>query len=379
MSNFIEEYKKGQFGKNKGLPLGSGLEHISKTINGIQRRMMYTIASSPKVGKSTFVNYGFVISPYLYALENPSVDVNWIYYSWEMDRVSMEFDFCSHFLYHDFGIVYYDLPEGITVKNEKRIPISAAFLMGQVQDDNEKIIKVPQDIFEKIQIVYENRIVPLFGEYSVEGVLLKPGRIFFVESSENPTGIYKEIFKYASFRGTFNFQKYMKGDKEESKIVSYTPNNPDAYVIVVLDTIRKVSKERGFNMKETIDKTIEYETVLRKLLGYTFVNIVHLNRDMADIERLKFMGDLIYPQPELIKDSGNLSEESTHVFTMFNPNDERYNLNTHFGLKIKDSRRNELFPNLRTIHLVESRFVPYPQHFRVNMNGALKDFKLFKQ
>ena len=51
MSNFIEVYKKGQFGKNKGLPLGSGLEHISKTINGIQRRMMYTIASSPKVGK----------------------------------------------------------------------------------------------------------------------------------------------------------------------------------------------------------------------------------------------------------------------------------------------------------------------------------------
>ena len=115
------------------------------------------------------------------------------------------------------------------------------------------------------------------------------------------------------------------------------------------------------------------------MLGYTFVNIVHLNRDMADIERLKFMGDLIYPQPELIKDSGNLSEESTHVFTMFNPNDERYNLTSHFGMKIKDTNRNELFPNLRTVHLVESRFVPYPQHFRVNMNGALKDFKKFKE
>ena len=379
MSNFIEEYKKGQFGKNKGLPLGSGLEHISKTINGIQRRMMYTIASSPKVGKSTFVNYGFVISPYLYSLENPDVDVSWVYYSWEMDRVSMEFDFCSHFLYHDFGIVYYNLPDKITVKGENKIAISAAFLMGQIQDDNEDIVKVPQDIFEKIQIIYEKRIVPLFGEYSSDGILLKPGKIMFIENSENPTGIYKELFKYASHRGTFNYHKYMKGDKEESKLVSYTPNNPESYVIVVLDTIRKVSKERGFSIKETIDKTIEYETILRKLLGYTFVNIVHLNRDMADIERLKFMGDLIYPQPELIKDSGNLSEESTHVFTMFNPNDERYNLNTHFGMKIKDSRRNELFPNLRTIHLVESRFVPYPQHFRVNMNGALKDFKLFKQ
>lgn len=51
MSNFIEEFKKGQSGKNKGLPLGPGLEPISRAINGIQRRMMYTIASSPKVGK----------------------------------------------------------------------------------------------------------------------------------------------------------------------------------------------------------------------------------------------------------------------------------------------------------------------------------------
>ena len=219
-----------------------------------------------------------------------------------MDRVSMEFDFCSHFLYHDFGIVYYNLPDKITVKGENKIAISAAFLMGQIQDDNEDIVKVPQDIFEKIQIIYEKRIVPLFGEYSVDGILIKPGKIMFIENSENPTGIYKELFKYASHRGTFNYHKYIKGDKEESKLVSYTPNNPESYVIVVLDTIRRGSEESGFGIIETVDRTIEYETILRKLLGYTFVNIVHLNRDMADIERLKFMGDLIYPQPELIKD-----------------------------------------------------------------------------
>ena len=296
-----------------------------------------------------------------------------------MDRVSMEFDFCCHFLYTDFGLISYTLPEGVTVDKKTVIPISSAFLMGQIQDDNGITVKVPEFMMDKIKTVYSNRIVPLMGEYAADGTLIKAGKILFIEKSENPTGIYKEILHFASFRGQFVYQKYMKGDKEEEKLVSYIPNNPNEYVIIVLDTIRKVSKERGFSVKETVDKTIEYETYLRKLLGYTFVNIVHLNRDMADIDRLKFMGDLIYPQPELIKDSGNLSEESTHVFTLFNPNDERYNLSTHFGLRIKDSNKNELFPNLRTIHLVESRFVPYPQHFRVNMNGALKDFKTFKQ
>ena len=47
--NFIEEFKKGQTGDNKGIPLGEGLREISNHINGIQRGMMYGIASSPKV------------------------------------------------------------------------------------------------------------------------------------------------------------------------------------------------------------------------------------------------------------------------------------------------------------------------------------------
>ena len=86
-------------------------------------------------------------------------------------------------------------------------------------------------------------------------------------------------------------------NKIEKKIVGYNPSDPDETVIIILDTIRKVRKERKvFNNKETVDKTIEYITELRNLLKYSFVPIVHLNRDMADIDRLKFMQDLIYPQ-----------------------------------------------------------------------------------
>ncbi len=381
MSNFIVEFKKGQVGKNKGLPMGKGLEAISKAIDGIQRGMMYVIASSPKVGKSTFVNYAFIISPYLYSLENPSVKIRWIYYSWEMDRVTMEFDYVCHFLYSDYGISRIDLPPGVTHERKPYIDISSSFIRGQKKDDNNNIILVPEFLYEKIKIIYNERIIPLFGEYSESGVLIKRGLIDFIDRADNPTGIYKNILNFADARGTFVKEEYFseRTNKTESRVVGYKPNNPDEYVIVILDTIRKVRRERNFSLKETVDKTIEYATELRNFLKYTFVPIVHLNREMADIERLKFMGDLIFPQPETIKETGNLSEEATHIFTMFNPNDERYNLTKHFGLVIKDSKRNELYPNLRTIHLVESRYVPYPQHFRVNMNGALKDFKKFEE
>ena len=49
MSNFIEEFIKGKKGGNKGIPLGPGLNNITKAINGIQRGMMYGIAAAPKV------------------------------------------------------------------------------------------------------------------------------------------------------------------------------------------------------------------------------------------------------------------------------------------------------------------------------------------
>lgn len=47
--NFIEAYKLGQEGKSKGLPLGEGLEEVSRAINGLQKAMIIGVAASPKV------------------------------------------------------------------------------------------------------------------------------------------------------------------------------------------------------------------------------------------------------------------------------------------------------------------------------------------
>lgn len=71
----------------------------------------------------------------------------------------------------------------------------------------------------------------------------------------------------------------------------------------------------------------------------------------------------------------NLSEDSNYIFTMFNPNDDRYNLDKHFGKIIKKPDGSLIYPNMRTLHLVESRHCDAPQHFRFNMLGNVKMFK----
>ena len=379
MGNFIETFKAGQKGQNKGIPLGPGLETFSKRIHGLQRGMTYAIASPPKTGKSTFVDYAFVIHPFLYAIEN-NIPMHWVYLSFEMDRITKEFDFAAYFMYHDFGIEEVSLPSGVTVMGENKVQMSSDYLRGRIQDDNGNIVLIHPIVEENLRQIYTNRLVPIFGEFNAEGNQITKGVVTFVENSENPTGIYNNLLAMAEKRGEFIYKEYQDKDGNVGRQrVGYTPYIKDEFVVVIIDTVRKVQRERNFSVKETVDKMLEYTTILRNMCKYSFVPIIHLNRSIADVNSLRFMGDKVYGTPEQLKDTGNVSEEANHVITMFNPYDDRYNLKTHFGLELRDRNRNKLYPGLKTLHLVESRQVPFPQHFRVIMNGGTKNFKPFGQ
>ena len=369
--NFQEEYEKGQRGGNKGLPMGFGFLHLSKAVNGVQRARMYGVAAAPKAGKSTFTDYAFLIQPYLHAIKN-ELDIEWIYFSFELDRVSKEFDFATYFLFVDHGIMTITLPPGVTKNGESIIDLSPDYLRGRMQDDNEKVIKVSEKIFQKLISVYKERIVSLFGEFDTKGKQIKKGYITFIESKDNPTGIYKYLKRHAEKYGKFVLEKYGKG----TRITGYNPKNPDKYTIIITDHLRKLIPERGWQMKQTVDKFIEYTVELRNWCAFTFVHIIHLNRSVSEIGRMREFGDLLFPTSDDIKDTGNLAEDADYVFTIFDPNDQKYNLKKHFGTIIKDGKGNSIYPNLRTVHLVESRHCPYPQHFRTNMFGGLKNFEM---
>ena len=216
------------------------------------------------------------------------------------------------------------------------------------------------------------------------GIQLEKGVITLLESRNNPTGIRNDLLAYAEANGKFLKEEFTftneqgKEAKGEKKI-GYAPNDPKKFVLVITDHLRKISLERiggnPANLKQCIDKYLEYSVELRNLCGYSFLHIIHLNRSITDPVRMKQAGDLLYPNGDDVKDSGNLSEEADFMFTLFNPNDERYNLTKHFGDQIKDGNGNELYPNLRSLHLVENRHGDAPIHWRLNMFGNIKKFE----
>ena len=372
--NFLTEFQRGQEGENKGLPMGDGLKNLDAAIGGIQRGRIYGICSAPKVGKSTLVNYAFLYQPYLYMIQT-GVPVEWIYYSFEIDRISMEFDAATFFLWHDFGVEYIRLEDGQKVRINGQetdiLPFSPDYLKGMVRDTNGNIIRCKPRLIEALNTVYETRIKKIFGDYNEAGELQQKGVVFFRENRDNPTGIYRELISYAEARGQILHQEY----GTSRRMVGYIPNNSKLTTIIIMDHIRKLLPERDFTVKQIADKMMEYFVELRNMFNFTIVPIVHTNRTLSDTDTMKFFKDNLYPTSESVKDTGNISEDANYLITMFNPNDERYNLQSHFGMPLRDTNGNKLYPNLRTLHLVESRHCPYPQHFRVDMLGNLKTFK----
>lgn len=364
-------FKDGQLGKNLGYT--TGIPPLDKLIGGVKRKSMYVIGAASKVGKTTFVDFSFVLQPYLEALSKGTLDnIDWVYYSWEIDRVSKEFKFAAFFFYHDYGIHKFRY-------RDVEYEISDEYLSGQLKDelDTDKIVPVSPEHEALLIKIYQERIVPLFGEYDQHGKQIKRGKIEFFEEAENPTGLYYYLIKKAKSEGEPIYDYYDKVDDngnttEKERIIGYTPHNPLKTTIVITDHIRKVGDERGFTLKQRMDKWLDYTVRLRNRYFFTFIHICHLNRSM-DVERLKFMGSNIFPSRDDFMDSSNLAQDADYVITLFNAMDETYRLKEHLGTVLYDRAGKAVYPKYRSIHLVDARKGgrATPAHIKVNMWGHI--------
>ena len=381
--NFEHRFRLGLAGQNFGLP--TGMPKLDKMIGGVQKAAIIGVAAGPKVGKTTLVDYAFVLSPseyYLAQLEegNPlNLEVEWIYFSFEISRVKKEFKYVTYYMAKDYGITTFDWKDEVQ-------DLTPNYLEGKLRDKHEELI-IPSEEHQRIVLeIYRNKIIPLFGEYDEKNVRIKKGLIDFVDVRDNPTGLRNYIGKYSIENGTWTKSIYwedsgLKGNdgkaikNKKEKRESWTPHNPNKQTIIVTDHMRKVKDERGYQKKQLVDKWIEYQVEFRNWCGYTFIDIIHLNRGMGDVQRLKYNNEFIYPTGDDVKETGNLSEDADYLLTMMNPNDDKYGLTKHFGLQIKTTANDEIYPNYISVHLVESRDTECPVHLRTIMKGNINHFE----
>lgn len=342
---FLNEVKEGLKGKNHGLPIK--LVKLSKFINNIQKKTYYVLGAQQKTGKTALADYLFILGPYLI---NPKANVKYIYFSLEVDLIEKMAKYCAFFMDIKYGIFCdsnYILSRGDTPLAPEHLAL--------------------------VEEIYNNELIDLFGKYDERGNIIKEGKIIFFQDKMNPEGIRKYLLSYAKRNGEFITEQFKFEDIAEEKtgtrIIGYKENDPDLYTFIITDHVGLLKRERGYNMKENIDKFSEHMVWFRNLCRFSPVAISQFNRDLGKVDRLKFSGEELQPTVEDFKNTGSLSEDASIVMALFNPT-----LLPHLK-KHKNYDLKKIGKGYRSLHILASRNTESGVSISLHLDGKTGNFR----
>lgn len=323
--NFLKYVEDGRKGLNKGIPMG--FSRLDKFLRGLQKKKYYLVGGSTGTGKTALVDEAFLINPYNWITKNKSKEsLKVFYFSFEIDLESKLAKWVSYQLFID-----------------ERIEVDPEHILGmdmQSEDDEEN--KLSNELYEKVK-AYKEHFEKMFEFIEFEDVPMQP------------TAMTNKVKNYFEANGRWvEFERTVK-DKVQ-KIKYYKANNPDEYVLVIVDHVGLVRPERaskgeaGLNKKQTIDKLSSQLIELRNKYKAIPVVVSQFNRELGDIQRQRFKE--LVPQLEDFKDSGNSQEDANVVIALFSP--KRYNIDRYleYDLKSKGYDIGEFF---RALFVIKNR------------------------
>lgn len=346
MEDFWLKFQQGLKGENKGLEVG--LKEIGKSIDNIQKETNYVIMGQPKTFKTKFTDAFFVLQPFL--LNDPQL-LDYTYYSFEVSRIKKTAEWIAFFFWHDYKIKY-----------------SASHIMSRGDH------KIKDEHVSLVEEILKKRISPLLGEYDSTGKRTKKGIVDFIEDKDNPTGILNYLMNKSKEHGEIIEEEYITlsetGQKiTKKRIVGFKDNDPK-YRLVICDHVRLLKRERNYSMKENIDKYSEYTIFLRNIFKYSFIDIIHSNRNISSDDRVNAnSGRFLRPQIDDVKDSGNIAENCNYLIALFNP----YNypgVNIHF-----DYNLNQWKGKYRSLHILAARDTEAPKDLFMICDGGNSVFR----
>lgn len=345
MEDFWLKFEQGRRGENTGLKVG--LEEVGKAIDNIQKETNYVIMGQPKTFKTKFTDTFFILQPYLL---NESSLLDYTYYSFEVSRIKKTAEWIAFFFWTDYKIKY-----------------SAS----QIMSRGDK--KIKDEHIKYVEEILQKRIIPLLGEYDKSGKRIKRGIVDFIEDKDNPTGILNYLINKAKTHGDIIEDEYETIEnnlKVTKKRISGFVDREPKYRLVICDHIRLLKRERGFSMKDNIDKYSEYTIFLRNVFKYSFVDVVHSNRNVSSDDRVNAnTGRFLRPQIDDVKDSGNLAENANYLIALFNPYNYP-NINVHFDYNLSHWKG-----KYRSLHILAARDTEAPKDLFLVCDGGNSIFR----
>lgn len=303
IKHFIERREKLLNGGVNSIP--SPFPRFSNDFIGFEQATYYIFTSFTKGGKSQLVSF-LLYNALMFCYNNPEAkaSIRVLYVALEETPERVMTRFISWLLYE---------------YTDHKIHISPSDLRSSKNDR-----PLPEEVLEVLHSSEIEAIIDYFEDH-----------IIFIQE-KNPTGIYKACRRYAEENGKTVTKPAIYRDEfgKEQKTEAfdyYVPDNPNEYVIPVIDTINIVESERGYTKKQSIDKLSEYLAIyLRNRYGQSPVVIQQQNTDNESIESVKF--NRTRPTTAGLGDSKYTAHDANIVLGIFSP--YKFGLKEYLGYPI---------------------------------------------
>jgi len=312
---FEERIQAGLDGKYQGL--NNGLGRINKYIFGVQRACYTLLGGLSGSAKTTLVD--FILINALEDAMSKNIPINIFYYCLEIDEASKRANWLSVLIYKKYDIII--SPETIKGLGDNRL--------------TEDQLKIVTDELPNLNILFS--------------------KITWFFEATNPTGVYHTIWKHMEGRGTFEKEGYTDSDgKPQFRIIRFVPHNSEEYNIVVGDHLALFKTERGFTLKQNLDKLSEYSITLRNLFKITFFWLQQFNQGLSSVERSKYKGVDISPQQSDFKDSTTPYADADIVLGLMNAYQMDMDICLGYNINKKDNGYS-LYNRFRMLKVVKNR------------------------
>lgn len=233
----------------------------------------------------------FVYYPFFYSINNPTkLRLKILYFTFETDVETKMQEFGCHLLYK-LDKIHTDI---------------------DTLDSAEETNPCPEEILNLLDSEKYQEYIKKFED-----------TVTYIEDIRNPYGINKYITDFMISRGTVTYKEvpvkdYKTGYEKIVKVVdSYTPNDPEEMVIVILDNYANLSLESGLSKMETIDRMSKYAIALRDRFKVCFVGIQHQAQAAEGLESRKM--DLMEASTDNLADCKTTARDANMVVGLFSP------------------------------------------------------------
>lgn len=252
LENAKERREKILSGKVNCIP--SPFKTFRYDFPGVELGTYYLVSGGAKSSKSKITNFLFLFNSILYAYHHPELVRLKVFYALLEEKAeNITGKFICYLLY-----VLSDRKIRIDIKTFKSV-------------DEDRILS--PEILELLGTLEYQSILRFFEEH----VIFIPDR--------NPTGVYHTLEKYAEANGTIH-RKRVEGYEKEI-FDYYEPNDPDEYVLCIIDHISLISCERGMDLRNSIKKLSEYLKIVRNKYNYIPVVVQQQNSESLSLEAFK--------------------------------------------------------------------------------------------